>query len=314
MTDQPRDWAREGVAAPPAADEALDVADALLPTPLPQSLRAFFTVCDGARCGELEVFNTEGVIEATNAGAHAGQLPADTTVIGTAGSLRSLVMLGDRDEVYEVDDDPWDARTVEIAADSPLDLFRLHRGVPVRSRDRWWALPGAAEAIAEARAGLTRDAAALVEIGIASRVGEPLPPSLEGFASVRPSLAWSSLVTAEALEMTLLNHRPEVPVPGPSAAAQWQHACDAVADSPVREDIRQAAVPDGIVPRDLLSGDGTSMADTIRDFAYLALLARARDHLAALMRRETPRDDATGQRLARVFLAGHVPVSLSSAM
>lgn len=83
---------------PPSDDIALAIADALLPAPLPPALRAFLSICDGAQAGEVEVFDTERIIAATNAGRHAWQLPSDTLVIGAAGAGRALIMTGGRDE------------------------------------------------------------------------------------------------------------------------------------------------------------------------------------------------------------------------
>lgn len=299
--------------APPADEVDLAVADALLPTPLPAALRAFLAISDGVRVGATEVLSAAGITEATTNGGHTWELPDDTVVVGRAGG-RSLVMLAGRGEVYEIDDDPWDARTIEPAADSPLDLLLRHHGVPLRDREPWWALPGLAPALDEAREGLTRDTDALLGVGIASRAGRPLPAALNGFDQVSISLA-REMLTSEDLHMLLLNHRPTPPVPGHCAAVQWQHACDELVDPSLRDLIRDAPLPEAYTAIALLDDEQDStVADAVRDLALFALLAKARDDLADILRADHEREPSLGHQLAHVFLNGHVPVNLTRAI
>lgn len=303
---------RAGVLMGQPADEVtLAVADALLPAPLPPALHAFLRVCDGARAGEVEVFGTDRIIEMTNAGAHAWKLPSGTLVVGSAGAGRALVMLGGRDEVDEVDDDPWDVRTVELSADTPLDLFLLHHGVPLRDREPWSTLPALVPALEHARASLTRDVEALIEVGIASRVGEPLPSSLRGVRLIDMSTG-ARLLASEEYEMFLVNYRPNAPAPGPLAADHWAQACEAIVSSELRDLVRAAPVTGPMGATGRAGDDEMTVADIVRGLAWLALIGKARDDLADIMRsRDRSRP---GRSLAQVFLAGHVPVSLRAAI
>lgn len=295
---------------PPADEIALAVADALLPSPLPLALRTFLMICDGARLGAIEVFDTDRLIETTDAGAHAWQLPSGTLVVGTAGEGRALVMMSGRDEVNEVDDAPWDVTTVELCADTPLDLFLSRHGVPLRDREPWSELPGLAAAIEQVQTSLARDVEALLEIGIASRAGQMLPSSLQGFRPVNMSTGIQQLVS-EDHEMFILNYRPEAPVPGPSAAAHWAQACEALVSERLRDLVRAAPVQGEISEVGRLSDDDLTVTDHVRGLAWLALLGKARDDLADIMYSSaTSLDRRPGQKLAQVFLAGHVPVSL----
>lgn len=305
----------EGVVIGPPADEAaLAVADALLPVPLPPALRVFLTLCDGARAGDVEVFSAERITETTNHGAHTWQLPDDTLVIGAAGPGRALIMIAGRDEVDEVDNDPWDARTMEVAANTPLDLFVRHQGVSLRDRDLWSALPALAPALERTRVSLARDVDALVEVGIASRVGEPLPASLSGFrqVSVAPG---ARLLVSEEYERFLLNYRPDAPASGSWAGRDWEQACESVVSAHLRDRIRTSPIsgPIGVLGPIAEDGEMTA-ADIVRDHALFALLGKARDDLADMMVSRRDRGPRPGQRLARVFLAGHVPVSLQAAI
>lgn len=302
------------VVAPPADEADLAVADALLPTPIPPALRAFLATSDGVRVGATEVLSAAGITEATTSGGHTWQLPDRTVVVGRAGPGRSLIMLNGRDEVYETDDDPWDARTIEPAGDSPLELFLKHQGVPLRDREPWWALPGVAVALDKARADLTRDTDTLLSVGIASRAGRPLPAALNGFGQVSLSLG-REMLASEDLHMLLLNYRPAPPARGHSAAGQWQRACDELADQSLRDLIRDAPLPNTFTSMPLLDDESDdTVAAAVRDLALLTLLAKARDDLAGAIQGDLEKDSSLGRRLAEVFLNGHVPVSLSSAI
>lgn len=299
--------------APPADAVALAVADALLPAPIPPALVEFLNVCDGARVEEVEIFNAERIAEATNEGAHSWQLPG-ALIIGSAGAGRALMMRGVRDEVSEVDDDPWDADSERLAADAPLDLFIRHRGLPLRARERWWAHPPLGEAIEESRRRLLRDVEALSDLQIGARVGEALAPSLAGFQRVDVAQL-GSLPTSDDYNDQLLNYRPEPPAPGLAVRAQWQEACAAILDSSLRERILGAPLSRAIPELDRLVGDGDrTVADEIRSDVLLALVAKARDELAALATGEPCAQLSPVGRLAQVYLAGHVPVSLDSAI
>ncbi|MFC5289464.1 hypothetical protein ACFPM7_20625 [Actinokineospora guangxiensis] len=303
------------VAAAPADEAALAVADALLPAPLPRSLRAFLAVCDGARVGDVEVFAAEGIAEATSDGALSWHLGPGTLVVGRAGVGRSLVMPAGRDEVCEVDDDPWDSRTMAITADTPLDLFLRHRGLALRERDPWWALPALAGALDAVGASLARDVGDLLDAGIGTRVGDVLPRRLTGFRPVAASLA-GRLLASEEHQMWLVNYRPDAPEPGPCAARQWSRACDAVAErhGRFRDLLRAAPLAEPLAALDRHGGQAP-LGDSVRDLAFLALLGKARDDLADLVSGTGPGPEpAPGRRLAHVYLAGHVPVSHTSAI
>jgi len=314
MTREQLENLSDVVIAPPTDEVALAVAEALLPVPLPPALRAFLTVCDGAQHGEVEVFGAERITEATNAGRHAWQLPSDTLVIGTAGAGRALVMTGGRDEVDEVDDDPWDARTMKLSADSPLDLFLRHGGVPLRDRARWWALPALGTALDQTQVSLARNIEALLEVGIASRVSAPLPSSLRGFRQIDVT-SGARLLASDEYETFLLNYRPAAPSSGLSARKQWEQACEAIVSHTPRDRIRAAPVSTMIEAMCSVGGeDELTVTDTIRELAWLTLLGKAREELAALVGGDDHGHDAPLRRLARVFLAGHVPVSLDAAI
>ncbi|MFI8595637.1 SMI1/KNR4 family protein [Microbacterium sp. NPDC078428] len=297
----------------PADEVTLAVADALLPTPVPPVLRAFLTICDGAKAGGIEVFSAERITEMTNRGAHTWQLPPDALIIGMAGAGRALVMMNGRDEVCEVDDDPWDSRTMEVAADTPLDLFVRHRGLPLRDRPLWSALPGLGAALDAIRTSAERDVEALLDVGIASRVGTLLPASLRGFRQVGvPSGA--RLLASEEFQMFLVNDRPDAPAPGPLAAREWERACESIVSAQHRNRIRMSPVSAVIEAIDSLRDGELTAADIVRDLAWLALLGKARHELALLLGGDDRRGDAPVQQLARVFLAGHVPVGLDVTM
>lgn len=298
--------------APPVHDVDLAVAEGVLSRPLPPALVEFLKVCDGARVGELEIFSAEGVVEATNAGAHSWQLPG-AVVIGSAGADRALVMTGVRDEVCEVDEDPWESSTMELAADTPLDLFVRHCGLPLRARERWWAYPSLGAAIEESRRHFGSYVEALLEGGIGARVGKELAPSLTGFKRADLARAGSLLVAAE-FEDQLLNHRPEPPMPGPCVRVQWGEACEAILEPGLRERVRAAPVS-GMIPGVDRPVDGDlTLADVIRSHAFLALLAEARDQLGALATGESRARLSPAGQLAQVYLAGHVPVSFDLAI
>lgn len=293
----------------PADDVALEVADALLPAPLPSELRAFLTVCDGARVGDVEVFDTERIIETTNHGAHSWHLPASTLVIGTAGHGRALIMTGGQDEVYEVDGDPWDARTIRLTADTPLDLFVRHGGTPLQDRAPWSTVPGLDEALEAIRTSLASDVDALLDSGIASRIGEPLPSSLHDFRQVDVR-AGIRLLDSDEYHMFLINYRPASPTAGSLAEHEWEQACDALVAADLRDRIRAAPVA-AVIEAVSSSDDGgeLSMTDTVRSLAWLSLLGKARDELALLVEGEGQHRATPLRELARVMLAGHLPVS-----
>ncbi|SHK71050.1 hypothetical protein SAMN05421803_12913 [Nocardiopsis flavescens] len=297
----------------PADEVALAVADALAPAPLPPALRAFLTICDGAQAGGVEVFSAERITQATNHGAHSWQLPADTLVIGTAGPGRALIMGAGQDEVHEVDDDPWDARTLELTADTPLDLFVRHRGMPLQDRAPWSVIPGLGAALDVTRASLTRDVEALLDTGIASRVGEPLPLSLRGLRQLDVA-SGARLPASDEYHMFLVNYRPDAPATGPSARKEWEQACEAIVSAALHDRIRAAPVSAVIDAIGSVSDDDEmTMADTVRSSAWLALLGKTRDELALLLGGED-HGDAPLRQLAQVILAGHVPVSLDAAI
>ena len=299
--------------APPATDVALAVADALLPAPLPPALVEFLLVCDGARVGALEVFTAEGITEATNEGAHSWQLPG-SLVIGSTGTGRALVMSGMHDEVYEVDDESWDEGSLQLTSDSPLDLFIRHQGRELRARDRWWAYPALGGAIEQIRRSITRDAESLLAVPIGARVGEELPRWMAGFqrADVKH---FGGRPLSEDFEDRLLNYRPDPPMPGLSVKFQWLEACDAIIDPVLRERVRGASVSTAIpgLDRPVGAGDRT-VVDDIRSNAFLALLGKARDDLAALAEGDTGVRRSPVGRLAQVYLAGHIPVSFDVAL
>lgn len=301
----------------PADEVALAVADALLPAPLPPALRAFLTICDGAQAGGVEVFSAERITETTNQGAHTWHLPDDTLVIGTAGPGRALIMIAGRDEVDEVDDDPWDVRTIDLSAGTPLDLFVRHRGIPLRDRAAWSTMPGLSAALDAIRTSLAGDVEALLDTGIGSRVGEPLPSSLHGFRRV-DAASGTRLLTSHDYEMFLVNYRPDAPAPGPSAQREWERACEAIVSAALLDRIRAAPVSAMIESIGSVNDDDLTAAQTVRSLAFLALLGKARDDMSALVRGDDDDDKrpgpSPGQRLAQVFLAGHVPVSPDAAI
>lgn len=87
----------------------------------------------------------------------------------------------------------------------------------------------------------------------------------------------------------------------------------AIALPALLDQIRAAPVPEAIAALGPLSPDeALSIADSIRDLAWLALLGKARDVLAVLVGGDA--GGAPGQRLSRVLLAGHVPVSRAAAI
>lgn len=299
--------------AAPADPVALAVADALLPAPLPPALRSFLVVCDGARAGGVEVFDAERITESTGHGAHSWQLPADTLVIGTAGPGRALIMTGGRDEVHEVDDDPWDARTVELAADTPLNLFVRHRGMPLKDRPPWSAVPGLGAGIDTTRTTLARVLEALLDTGIGVRAGAPLPSSLSGFQPVDLATG-ARLLTSEEYQTFLVNYRPRCPVTGSSARMEWERACEAIVTADLRDRVRAAPVSAVVDAVGSVGDDELTMADIVRELVWLVLLGWAREELARLVGGDDRDDDAPLGRLAHVLLAGHVPVSRDAAM
>jgi len=303
-----------GISVSPAADDvALAVAEALLPGPLPGALVHFLRLSDGARVGDLQIFGTERLIDAANDDSHRWQQPG-TLVIGCAESGRALIMHGARDEVYEIDIDTWDSQTMRITADAPLDLFIRHRGLPLSARRGWWALPALGDAIEQTRLSHRRDVDALLEMGIGARAGKPLPPSLSAVRQVEVTDA-ALLSSPGYLDDYLLNYRPAPPVEGASARAQWGDLCDEILDSRVRDQLRSAELSDSIPGLDRLDDVGEStIAETIRSHAFLSLIAKARDELARRAGGSSEQQSSPASLLADVFLAGHIPVSLTSAI
>lgn len=108
--------------------------------------------------------------------------------------------------------------------------------------------------------------------------------------------------------LLLINYRPEPPVPGPCARVQWRLACDALLDPDYRQLLD--------VARSATTAHGLPAPASVREFAFLAVLAKAREELAAAVTEPGTTDttaDSPGHRLTEVYLAGHVPVSLSQA-
>lgn len=134
--------------APPVDEVERAVADALLHVPIPPALVEFLSVSNGVRLGQVEIFDLERITTVTNAAQHSWQL-LGTVIVGTVGQGRALVMSASWNEVYEVDDDTWDSRTLELAADSLFDLFVKHGGLALRERERWWAWPSLGVPLAE---------------------------------------------------------------------------------------------------------------------------------------------------------------------
>lgn len=303
-----------GISVSPAADDVgLAVAEALLPGPLPDALMHFLRLSDGARVGDLQIFGTEGLIDAASDDSHRWQQPG-TVVIGFAEPGRALIMHGARDEVYEIDSDTWDEWTMRIAADTPLDLFIRHFGLPLSARHDWWAFPALGTAIDETRLSHRRDVDALLEKGIGVRAGKPLPPSLSAVRQVE--IAGAALLSSpQDLDDYLLNYRPAPPVAGPSARSQWSHLCDEILESRVRDQLRSAELSGSIPGLEHLDDAGeTTIAETIRSHAFLSLIAKARDELARRAGGPIEQQSSPASLLADVFLAGHIPVSLTSAI
>lgn len=296
--------------APPADEVDIAVAEALLPVALPPSLFEFMSVSNGARLGQVEIFDLERITTVTNAGEHSWQLP-ETLIVGAAGPGRALVMTVSRNEVHEVDDNTWDSTTLELAADSPMDLFVRHEGLALRDRQKWWAWPSLGSGLEAGRARLLRDTDSLLEVGIGSNWGQPLAAGLKEFQRVEDARVPEKL-GAEEFEDMLLNYRPDPPGPGLSAQVQWAVACNDIALADVRDRIRLAPLSDAVIGQGRWVVDGEfTVADCVRSYAFLALLAQARDDMFA---------HATGSestsavgRLAQVYLAGHVPMGLSAA-
>lgn len=303
-----------GISVSPAADDvALAVADALLPVPLPDALVQFLRLSDGARVGDLQIFGAEDITDATNDDSHRWQLPF-AVVIGQAEPGRALIMQGSRSEVHEIDSETWDPRTERIAADTPLDLFVRHHGRPLSARQDWWAFPELGRALDETRLGYRRDGEALLASGIGAHAGEPLPPSLCAFRQVDLAAA-ESLRLPEALDEHLLGHRPASPVAGPSAEMQWAELCEEISDARLRDDLRIAELPATVPGLDRPDESGEfTVAETIRSHAYLALTAKARDELTRRAGHLDEQHSSPAGRLADVFLAGHIPVSLTSVI
>jgi hypothetical protein len=212
----------------------------------------------------------------------------------------------DRDEIMEVDAVPWDARSMEATADTPLELFERYQGTPLRDRDEWWAIPRMAAELDAARIRLSADARALVEQGIGVRVGMPLAASIAGFTAVDAHTA-EDLIGSSEYQMFVVNHRPDPPVAGATAATQWQRACNTLAiDTGLRDALRALPLPPSLARMD-------AEQNSIRDLAFGALLGKAREELAERLG-GTVAADAPGKRLASAYLAGHVPVSLISVI
>lgn len=297
----------------PADQVALAVADSLLPAPLPPTLVEFLTLSDGARLGETEIFDVERITEVTNAGEHSWQLPG-AVVIGRAGRGRALVMMGAQAGVCEVDEATWDSRTLRHTADAPVELFTRHRGLPLGEREQWWAWPSLGAAIAGARQRLALDTEALLRGGFGTRWGQPFATTLEGFQRADASQV-PDLLVSEVYADTLLNYRPSPPGPGTSVRVQWGEACDAVVIDEVRDRLRQAPLSAAITDPDRVVGAGEdTVGDLVRQYAHLVLLARARDELRALATGVADAPASPVGRLAQVYLAGHVPVSLHAAI
>lgn len=292
----------------PADTVDLEVADALLPGGLPFALRELLQVSNGVRVGETEVFGTSRLIAANEDSDHRWALGEQTLVIGQAGAGSALVMSYGRPEVCEVDDDPWDARTTAETSDTPLELFTVHQGRPLAQRSTWWAVPGLDDAMQMVRTSLREELAAMAQTVLGAANGEPFSSELSGlfgFAAADPDRA-EELLTAADWESFLINYRPDPPRPGSSAQVQWRLACDALLD-PDHGELLDAA-------RSTRTAPGVPSPDTVREFAFLSVLAKAREELAAQVTGDTgTRVDGPGHRLAAVYAAGHVPVSLNQA-
>lgn len=294
-------------------DVALAVADALLPSPLPPALVEFLKLSDGARLGEVEVFSSERIVEETTAGEHSWQLPG-AVIIGSAGPSRALVMLGEQSSVFEVDSTTWAMDTLQHTADVPIDLFTKHGGLPLQKRPPWWAWPSHGESIEYARGVLAENVTALLERGIGTRWGQVLEVGVEGFQQVEPAQV-ATLLDDEDFSDTLLNYRPKAPGEGIAIQQQWLEACDAVVIPELRDAIRHAPLPDVIVNQNDPVGNGEStVGEIVRQHAFLSLLAHARDVLLARATGSEEVTDSEVGRLARVYLAGHVPVSFHQAI
>lgn len=303
-----------GISLSSAVDDvALAVAEALLPVAMPDVLVQFLRFSNGARVGDLQIFSAEGLIDAASDDSHRWQQPG-ATVIGSAGPGCALIMQAARSEVYEIDTETWDSQTMRITADTPLDLFVRHLGLPLSARRDWWALPEIGGAIEETRLSHRRDVEALLGMGIGARAGKPLPRSLSTMQQVERAGA-ASLSSPEALDEYLLNYRPASPVAGPTAHAQWSNLCEEVVDSRLRDQLRGAELPESLPGIDRLDDLGEfTIAETIRSHAFLSLIAKARDELAWRAGAPIKRPGSSASLLAEVFLAGHIPISLTSVI
>lgn len=289
----------------PADTVDLEVADALLPGGLPFALRELLQVSNGVRVGETEVFGTSRLIAANEDSDHRWALGEQTLVIGQAGAGSALVMSYGRPEVCEVDDDPWDARTTTETSDTPLELFTVHQGRPLAQRSTWCAVPGLDDAMQMVRTSLREDLAAMAQTVLGAAYGAPLSSDIMGFVAVDPDLAEELLIAAD-WESFLINYRPDPPSPGSSAQAQWRLACDALLD-PDHGELLDAA-------RSTRVASGVPSPDTVREFAFLSILAKAREELCVQVTGDASiRTDGPGHRLAATYVSGHVPVSLNQA-
>lgn len=299
--------------ADPVDDVALAVADALLSSPLPPALVEFLKLSDGARLGEFEVFSSERIVEETNEAEHSWQLPG-AVIIGSAGPSWALIMLGEQSSVFEVDDTTWAMDTLQYTADMLIELFTKHGGIPLKKRSPWWAWPSLGESIEYARGILTNNVSTSLEHGIGTLWGQDLDVGLAGFQQVEDAQV-ATLLDDEVFSDMLLNYWPKTPGEGIVIQQQWLETCDAVVMVELRDAIRQAPLPDVIVNQNDPVGNGEfTIGEVGRQYAFLSLLAHARDVLLAHAIGTEDVSDSAVSRLAKVYIAGHVPVSLHQAI